>query len=225
MINKTWSVELRYAWQRLRSVDTSYRTTDQFIELRVRSAFRIRYLLKSRGSAGRTMLRAFRGVEGPHQDALESIEEQGCALVYIFSRGRSTDRRSDRQLVAACVLGNAELGLGDPRISCPPAYAVKAGCALWGAEHRPHRLVLCAPILNLRRTRELGWNDVCPRRRPPGARFGARTEDVLEAATSLTAAGASGLWRRGDLRGAALRRAPDLVDSPFARKRLAAIAG
>ena len=30
---------------------------------------------------------------------------------------------------------------------------------------------------------------------------------------------------RGDLRGAALRRALDLVDSPFARKRLAAIAG
>jgi len=33
------------------------------------------------------------------------------------------------------------------------------------------------------------------------------------------------LARRGDLRGAALRRALDLVDSPFARKRLAAIAG
>ena len=33
------------------------------------------------------------------------------------------------------------------------------------------------------------------------------------------------LARRGDLRGAALRRALDLVDSPFARKRLEALAG
>lgn len=48
VISKTWSVELRYAWQQLRAVGTSCETTDQFTEFRLKSAFRIHDLLKAR---------------------------------------------------------------------------------------------------------------------------------------------------------------------------------
>lgn len=48
VMNKSWTIELRYARQQLREVDTSYKTTDQFIELRVKSSFRILDLLKGR---------------------------------------------------------------------------------------------------------------------------------------------------------------------------------
>ena len=181
---------------------------------------------ESRGSADSATLRAFRSVEGPHQDALESIEEQGCALVYIFSRGRSTDRRSDRQLVAACVLGIAELELGDPRISCPPAYAVKAGCALWGTEHRPHRLVLCAPIFKPQTNSRTGLERCLPSEASTGSALWGENRGCSGSGHQFDRRWCLGtLARRGDLRGAALRRALDLVDSPFARKRLAAIAG
>ena len=49
VFNKQWTLELRYARQQLRNtIDEGLRTTDQFIELRLKSSFRIVDLMKSR---------------------------------------------------------------------------------------------------------------------------------------------------------------------------------
>ena len=49
VFNKQWTLELRYARQRLRNtVDENLQPTDQFIEIRLKSSFRIVDLLKSR---------------------------------------------------------------------------------------------------------------------------------------------------------------------------------
>jgi hypothetical protein len=49
VFDKAWTLELRYARQRLRdTIDADLRTTDHFIELRIKSSFRIVDLLKGR---------------------------------------------------------------------------------------------------------------------------------------------------------------------------------
>ncbi len=49
VFNKQWTLELRYARQQLRStINENLRPTDQFIELRLKSSFRIVDLVKSR---------------------------------------------------------------------------------------------------------------------------------------------------------------------------------
>ena len=49
VLNTSWTIELRYAWQQQRdTIGADLRTTDQFIEFRIKSSFRITDLLKGR---------------------------------------------------------------------------------------------------------------------------------------------------------------------------------
>ncbi len=49
VFSKSWTAELRYAWQRSRdNVGMDFQTTDQFIEFRIKTRVRIRDLVKSR---------------------------------------------------------------------------------------------------------------------------------------------------------------------------------
>ena len=49
VFDKSWTLELRYAQLRMRdTIDADLQTTDHFIELRVKSSFRIIDLLKGR---------------------------------------------------------------------------------------------------------------------------------------------------------------------------------